>query len=164
MQRQLFFICPSDCLEPKINTSYTQENYFYTSLGNAVDFDSNTVLELKQLMLAKNIRRVFFMLSDDNRFIFDSTTRKTSSSIEVVQSLCAVSALENKLVQLFWKKCDTKKVILTNLMNTKIEAFKLALGFSSEELDVKGIIYEKAKNNFNEIQSFAYHKRLYNLN
>jgi hypothetical protein len=49
-------------------------------------------------------------------------------------------------------------------MNTKIEAFKLALGFSSEELDVKGIIYEKAKNNFNEIQSFAYHKRLYNLN
>ena len=39
MNETLFLICPTDCLEARINEQYNTVNYFYTSLGNSFNID-----------------------------------------------------------------------------------------------------------------------------
>ncbi len=72
MQNRLFFICPTDGLEPVINRRFKGRNYYYTSLGDSVVFDHNTVWQIKRLIRKHNIKEIFFVLSSNNSILLDA--------------------------------------------------------------------------------------------
>ena len=47
MLKHLYFICPTDFLEGVIENVFKQINYYYTSLGNSITFDKDSVKQLK---------------------------------------------------------------------------------------------------------------------
>ncbi len=61
MQKRFFFICPTDCLEHTINTTFKYENYFYTSLGNSFNYNRKTIVSY---YLNKKIKELELQLTD----------------------------------------------------------------------------------------------------
>ncbi len=81
MQKCLYSLCPTDCLETVINNTFRNENYFYTSLGNSVIFSNNTITEIKILISKHRINEVCFVLSNNNHFILDALKNNNFSNI-----------------------------------------------------------------------------------
>ena len=46
METTLFLLCPTDCLESKINEEFKGDNLFYSSLANNYSFDSKTIRDI----------------------------------------------------------------------------------------------------------------------
>ena len=67
-QKHLYFICPTDYLEPVIDATFNQENYYMTSLGNDLDLNDEFVGEINGFIETKNIKEITFVLSKDNHF------------------------------------------------------------------------------------------------
>ena len=76
MKKCLYFICPTDCLESTIQSTFHQENFFYSSLGNSVNFNECELNQAKQLICDKGIREISFILADDFMKIFAEVLRK----------------------------------------------------------------------------------------
>ena len=66
MNSTLFVLWPTDCLESIINIEYKGKNYFYTSLGNTFTYDLTTLGFIKALIDKHTIRKIHFVLSDNN--------------------------------------------------------------------------------------------------
>ena len=62
METTLFLLCPTDCLESKINEEFKGDNLFYTSLANNSSFDSKTIREIEELVNRYSIKEVYFVL------------------------------------------------------------------------------------------------------
>ena len=60
METTLFLLCPTDCLESKINEEFKGDNLFYTSLANNSSFDSKTIREIEELVNRYSIKEVYF--------------------------------------------------------------------------------------------------------
>ena len=56
METTLFLLCPTDCLESKINEEFKGDNLFYTSLANNSSFDSKTIREIEELVNRYSIK------------------------------------------------------------------------------------------------------------
>ena len=72
MNETLFLVCPSDCLEARINEQFNTVNYFYTSLGNSFNIDQGSLKNIQELITNHSIKNIYFVLSSDNRFILDA--------------------------------------------------------------------------------------------
>ena len=70
MNETLFLVCPSDCLEARINEQFNTVNYFYTSLGNSFNIDQGSFKNIQELITNHSIKNIYFVLSSDNRFLF----------------------------------------------------------------------------------------------
>lgn len=101
MQNNLFIICPTDHLEPVINSLYGCENYFYTSLGNSFTKDVKTMESLKKLIRRKNIGNIFFILSSDNKIVWDALESQYFRDIRGLNELYAQIEAQKKDLQ-FW--------------------------------------------------------------
>ena len=51
METTLFLLCPTDCLESKINEEFKGDNLFYSSLANNYSFDSKTIRDIEELVI-----------------------------------------------------------------------------------------------------------------
>ncbi len=58
METTLFLLCPTDCLESKINEEFKGDNLFYTSLANNSSFDSKIIREIEELVNRYSIKEV----------------------------------------------------------------------------------------------------------
>ena len=65
MNETLFLICPTDCLEARINEQYNTVNYFYTSLGNSFNIDQVSLKNVQELINNHSIKNIYFVLSSD---------------------------------------------------------------------------------------------------
>ena len=72
MQKNLFLLCPTDCLESVVNHVFRNENYFYTSLGNSIVPEKRTLEYIEELITKHHITNVYFVLSNDNPIILDA--------------------------------------------------------------------------------------------
>ena len=63
METTLFLLCPTDCLESKINEEFKGDNLFYSSLANNSSFDSKTIRDIEELVNRYSIKEVYFVLS-----------------------------------------------------------------------------------------------------
>ena len=90
MQRHLYFVCPTDHLESIINDSFEQENYYITSIGNAIEFDETVTPEVNELLDSKNITTISSALSQSNRVVLEAMEKKCSE-------IAGLSAFQNKL-------------------------------------------------------------------
>lgn len=67
MQNTLFFICPTDFLETKLNQAFTGDNYFLTALGNNYHFDNHTLACINHLVESNYITQLIFVSDFKNK-------------------------------------------------------------------------------------------------
>ena len=152
MKKHLFFVCPTDFLESTISKQFKGENYFITSLGNSIKFDTDFLDQLKVLLSSQEISEITFLLSLDNSIVKDAMGD---------QRLLAITGLFQYYFQLedqheetknYWQQGDQKSFIISYYLNKKIQELKVCLA-SKSSFDINGKIYNKQMGTFNEIYS-----------
>ena len=165
MNASLFLLCPTDCLESIINKKYKGKNYFYTSLGNTLTFDSTTLESIKGLVCRHNIRKIYFVLSEQNKIVIDAMGGQTFSQIRGLQNFNKAINLNKKQSELFWKTSDSVFSTLSYYLNQKRIQLQVNLSYVlTQPVIIKGKIFIKSQNTFVDIYSDLVCLRKYNLN
>lgn len=121
MQKHLYFICPTDHLEPIINENLSGENYFYTSLGNSISFDVDTIVQINKLLEEKNITEITFVLSDQNKMVLDAIKGQDFSGVKGLSCFYYEIMRQKRRSQKLWNGENPQIPILTYYLNKKIE-------------------------------------------
>lgn len=158
MERHLYFICPTDHLEPVINNTYRQENYYLTSLGNSMPFNIERVLQLGDFLRKKGINKITFVLSDENHIVRDILENKDFSGISGLGDFHDQMAGQKKLIEQVWHSNHGQFMNLFYHLNNKINQLRQGLTFLSiEPPDIHGKIYNRNKGVFRDIYAdFTY--------
>ncbi|WP_372938612.1 hypothetical protein [Seonamhaeicola sp.] len=154
MSKCLFLLCPTDCLESKINANFKYENYFYTSLGNSFIHTKETIEHIKGTVIQKNIRKIYFVLSIDNQIILDALGSQDFSDIRKLRFFYNQISNQQKVVKMSWKKRNLKFGVLSYFLNLKIKELNTAivnLGYTPPKINAK--IYIKNLDEFTNISS-----------
>ena len=152
MTRQLYFICPTDGMEPTIDGAFGNLNYFYTSLGNSVVFDKDTMFHIKSLLLNHGIKEIFFVLSDGNPIIKDALGNRHFSGIQGLDLFYAEISRQKQYSEVLCNEYNRQSLVLSYYLNKKIKELMSELnGLNVGKIHVKGKIYKKQENIFNEI-------------
>ena len=152
IKNSLNFICPTDCLEPIINDAFTQENYYYSSLGNSITFDSKVVYQLEKLIRKRNIKEISFVLSSDNRIVLDALGNQDFSDVRGLGNFYKKVILQKEQIGLTWKIWDRPSLLLSYHLNKKIRELKLELNdYAIDQLSISGKIYNRQEDLFTDI-------------
>ena len=154
METTLFLLCPTDCLESKINKEFKGDNLFYSSRANNYSFCMNTVANLEELIINNDIKEIYFVLSTQNKIILDTIAGQSLSQIRGFQNFDHLTNKHKELSELFWNSTDTKRVIISYFNNHKIEQLKENFRSDINRLvRIKGKIFFKTENEFLNIYS-----------
>jgi hypothetical protein len=154
METTLFLLCPTDCLESKINEEFKGDNLFYTSLANNSSFDSKTIREIEELVNRYSIKEVYFVLSKQNKIISKVMIGQSFSQIRGLQNFNSQINKHKEHSMLFWDSTDILGVIISYYINQKIEQLKENFRSDINKLvSIKGKIYLKSENKFLDIHS-----------
>lgn len=164
MQNQLFFICPTDHLENVVNQNFQSKNYFCTSLGNSMNFDVCIAGQIKELIITKEIQKISFILSSDNRIVIEATEKQGSSMVPGINEVYRQIKQQKKYSETLWKSRNLQPLILTYFLRKKIHDLKLALNSLLIEIEINGKIYNKTKRSFEDIHSDLICFESYHLN
>ena len=165
MQAHLFFICPTDHLEPVINNSFKQRNYYYTSLGNSLKFDPVTLNRLKVLILTHDIKEISLILSDSNPIIKDALTEKDFTNTLNLKRLYDHINEQKEYSDILWQKNNCSFTILSCYLNNKIKELRLHLKeLKLGQIGIHGKIYSQKENVFNDIYSDLICRDYFSLN
>ena len=148
----LYFICPTDFLESVINKSFQDEKYYYSTLGNSINFDNKVLKNTKKLIETKNIRAIYFVLSSDNRIVFDALGNQDYSRIKGLNVFYDQVIKQKETVELSWQAWNSDFLILSYYLNHKISELKQGMGDRmNDQLIIKGKIYNKEEKAFIDI-------------
>ena len=154
MKKLLYFICPTDGLEPIINNRFKQENYYYSSLGNSIAFDGNVVEQLKKLISTRNIGAIAFVLSSDNRIVLDALGKQNFSDVTGLNNFYTQITRQKEYSEISWQTWNRQFSVLSYHLNQKIKELKGALNeATTNQLEISGKIYNRREHKFNEIHS-----------
>ena len=164
MQKSLYFICPTDCLETIINRTFKQQNYFCTSLGNSIAFDEKMTWEVKKLIDEKDIAEIFFVLSEDNRVVLDATKNHHYSEIRGLSGFYAHIRKNKEQSETSWQTPNLH-LMLSYHLNSKIKELELKFeDYSLKPLRITGLIYNRQQEHFYDIYSDLVCVEYLNLN
>ena len=164
MQNNLFLVCPTDNLEPVINTTFSCENYFYTSLGNTFSQDKRILDNLRELIKAKHIGNVFFILSSKNKIILDALEHQFFKNITGLEQLYN-KIEEQKRYSKFWNNNQFQNLLFSYYLNHKIDELSYNLDDCLfQPLTIKGQIYNQQHNRFYPIYSNLICKEKFHFN
>ncbi|MEM9001288.1 MAG: hypothetical protein AAGB24_13570 [Bacteroidota bacterium] len=154
MPRHLYFVCPTDGIEPTINGAFGSCNYFYTSLGNSVVFDKDTMGHIKGLLLKHDIQEIFFVLSDANPIIKDAMGNRHFSQIRGLGNFYAEISRQKQHSEVLCSEYNRQSIVLSYYLNKKIKELMSELNcLNVGKINIEGKIYNKQKNIFNKIYS-----------
>lgn len=151
MRNQLYFICPTDYLENVIERTFQEEKYFYTSLGNSVSFDAQSVGQFSEFLEKRLIGEISFILSTDNRIILESLQKKQICRIKGLQSFHAEITKQKKQVELVWQTQDYPFLLVSYYLNSRIKALRKVLSYTASHFNITGKIYVRSKKTFKDI-------------
>ncbi|MEM6966831.1 MAG: hypothetical protein AAF573_18850, partial [Bacteroidota bacterium] len=120
----LYFICPTDNLETIIENKFSQENYFYSSLGNSVTFRGEELRQTKKLIQTKNINEVSFVLSYENCMVVDALNNQNFANVRGLNSFFHQIISKKESVEISWKTTNSRFLILSYFLHEKIKEFK----------------------------------------
>ncbi len=165
MKKRLYFVCPTDYLEAKIEASYNGESYYYTSLGNAVDLKGENINELIQLIEAKNIEEIIFVLSNENQVVRQIVNRKYYTFFKGFNRLYHKVNRYNSTMAKLWESYDEEDLI-SSFLSTRIKEMQTMLQaqLMGKNIKVDGKIFDKVNNQFQTIQPCLFKRKLYDLN
>lgn len=165
MQKHLYFICPTDHLETIIHSTFSQENYYYTSLGNSITFDTELVRQLQELLVEKDIREISFILSDDNRIISDALGNHDFSKISGLDNFYCEIIRQKEFSEELWQSCNLRFLILSNYLNTRIKELKLRLKtLPTDQVKINGKVYSRQTKIFSDIYVDLICRECFSLN
>ena len=165
MRKHLYFVCPTDHLETVINDQCNQENYYLTSLGNSVSFNSEFIGEINSLIEANRITEVTFILSDNNRIILDALNRQRFNNVRGLSSFYNIIGKEKRLTKKLWHTFDIQSQIISCYLNLKVKELQFRLSSClTDTVKVNGIIYCSKSKTFDEIQPNLLSLEDFNLN
>ncbi|MEL6971733.1 MAG: hypothetical protein AAFZ63_18850 [Bacteroidota bacterium] len=152
MQKHLYFICPTDHLEPVIDRAFKRVNYFYSSLGNSIMFDADTVGQISMLLETKEIDTISFILANDNRIIKDGLGQQEYVHIAGLNTLYKQIKSQKKDAEISWQTPDHQFLILSYHLNNKIKELKRGLQRQHiEQRPIQAKIYRRHQQQFNDI-------------
>ena len=152
MSKYLNFICPTDGIKAAINRAFEHTNYFYTSLGNSVTFNADTMSRVESLLVKHNIQDINFILSVSNPIIQDALGNRHFSEIRGLHHFYLEISKQKQYSEVLYRQHNREVVILSYYLNKKIrELVKALKGRKIEKVHIKGKIYNKRKNLFQEI-------------
>ncbi len=154
MKGHLYFVCPTDYLERVIDNENYQENYFCTSLGNSMTFDSNIVGQITKLLETRNITEITFILSDNNRIILDALGDQEFSMIRGLTKFYNQLLRQKEYAEECWQTCNQQHLLLSYHLNKKIKELSLELRWLLEKsVEINGMVYNQQNNAFTKIYS-----------
>ncbi len=154
MKNCLYFICPTDYLESIIESTFRQENYFYSSLGNSVAFGNYELKQIKKLIRTRNISTITFVLSDNNRIVLDALGNQEFSNIRGLKKTYSQVLQQKEHLDSTWQTLNPERLILSSFLNIKIKEFKNRLSdLFTNQLTISGKVYNKKENKFDDIYS-----------
>lgn len=154
MQEQLFFICPTDYLEPIIDNTFKRKNHYFTSLGNSMVFDNAMLDQLDVLLRARDIGRIYFVLSYDNSIVSDALGNEMLSDIIGLNDFYFQIANQKEKADNLWQAHDSRFLMLSYHLNNKIRELSAVLKrLSVDPVKIKGKIYHKEEAMFRNIYS-----------
>ena len=154
MNETLFLVCPSDCLEARINERYNTINYFYTSLGNSFNIDQVSLKNVQELINNHSIKNIYFVLSSDNRFILDALERHSIFIDKRLASFYKEIYEYKYLSKKTWITDNEEHLIISHFLNKNIEQLDQKLhSITTYPLTIKGLIFDSFNNNFLPIYS-----------
>ena len=154
MNETLFLVCPSDCLEARINERYNTINYFYTSLGNSFNIDQVSLKNVQELINNHSIKNIYFVLSSDNRFILDALERHSIFIDKRLASFYKEIYEYKYLSKKTWITYNEEHLIISHFLNKNIEQLDQKLhSITTYPLTIKGLIFDSLNNNFLTIYS-----------
>lgn len=152
MSSALFLLCPTDRLESIINKEFKSENYFYTSLGNSFDINYETLTHLKKIVLKHDIRKIYFVLSDDNEIIFDALKGQLFSDIKGLKAYRDQILSQKQISNIFWQNDNDMFSVISYYLNRKINELYHELHNSLRiVIKISGKIYNRNINTFEDI-------------
>ena len=154
MQAHLYFICPTDYLEPIINHYFKQRNFFYTSLGNSIDFSDNTMDHLRLLILKHSIEEISFVLSENNQIIKDALANQGYSKTLKLSNFYDEIKIQNEVSELVWQQNNGPFTIISHYISKKIQELHLQMDrLNLTQITIQGKIFNPETNVFNDIYS-----------
>ena len=152
MQKRLYLLCPTDCLETVINNRFKDENYFYSSLGNSFHVEDNTVDSIRKIIKTHDINEVSFVLSNRNHIVKDALGTQDFIQLRGLSCLYHQISTQKKYSDIFWKTDYNQFSVLSYYLNTKIIELQLELGrINMGSIVINGKIYDRLTNNFKTI-------------
>ncbi len=165
MYKHLFFICPTDYIEPAINESFKHKNYFYSSLGNSMIFDFDTTYVIEHLIKQHGIKEVSFVLSDDNIIISDAIGEQNFFDIKGLHHFHNEIIRQKKISSVSWQKGNDRYLMLSCFLNQKIDELQIKLeGLLTEPIKISGKIYNRKEQIFTGIYFYLIRSENLNLN
>lgn len=136
-------MCPTDCLESIINHTFKHDNFFYTSLGNSFLADKETLEGIKKLIKKHRIRKIYFILSKDNKIILDALGKQLFSEFNGLKTFYGeITRLKehSELLQVD----DLQFSVLSYYLNSKIKKLRLELSnLINYPIEINTQIYDK---------------------
>ena len=149
MQKSLFLLCPTDCLESVINRSFKQRNFFYTALGSAFEYDMETMAYIKELILVNGIEQIHFVLSIDNKFVSDAFGQHEFSEIKGLKPFYQELSKHKAYSEVCIKSAYPRFQILSYYLNNKIKKLRAKLTeMDCIPLKITGQLYHPRENRF----------------
>lgn len=156
MSRHLFFLCPTDFLEPVINEVFGCGNTYLTSLGNSIAFDSQMTFEVNEMLRTRDIRNISFVLSDNNRIISDALGDKTFSHIVDLKKFYRNIERQKRHCEEVWSSDYHQFLISSYFLNHKLMQLRAQLNDEFKtRIHLSAKIYKRKDHIFRDICSFS---------
>ena len=153
MQKNLYFLCPSENLEAVIEKRYPQENYFLSSLGNSISFSDDFILDINSLIESKGIGKIIFILSNNNRFILDAMKNQEFKYIKELKEYYKTIEKRKVLTIKSYKNKNFTSLITSHILKTKINELNSNLfDWIRNKISIEGKIYDPTKNIFFDVR------------
>ena len=153
MQKNLYFLCPSENLEAVIEKSFPQENYFLSSLGNSISFSDDFILDINSLIESKGIGKIIFILSNNNRFILDAMKNQEFKYIKELKEYYKTIEKRKVLTIKSYKNENITSLITSHILKTKINELNSNLfDWIRNKISIEGKIYDPTKNIFFDVR------------
>ena len=153
MQKNLYFLCPSENLEAVIEKRYPQENYFLSSLGNSISFSDDFILDINSLIESKGIGKIIFILSNNNRFILDAMKNQEFKYIKELKEYYKTIEKRKVLTIKSYKNKNFTSLITSHILKTKINELNSNLfDWIRNKISIEGKIYDPTKNMFFDVR------------
>lgn len=154
MRKCLYMVCPTDQLESAINARFEGHNYFYTTLGNTLILDKNTVGQIAALLDKNSIREITFILSEDNCIVLDALKNQHFLTINGLNGPYAHLQKHKKHVLSSWDAEHQHTLILSHHLNQKIKELKAGLqGLLTTPPLINGKLFSVHTKDFRPIHS-----------
>ncbi|KXX69957.1 hypothetical protein [Flammeovirga sp. SJP92] len=165
MRKHLYFICPTDHLEPVIESTFHEENYFCSSLGNSISFDHMMMEEINQLIETKNIREITFVLSDSNKLFKEALNNQVHKAGNSLEEFFHDIKNQKKLTSVIWKKSDLQLPVLSLYLDRRIRELQSQISFWFEDkVKINAKVYNRQKKVFKDIHSELFSLKYYSQN